>query len=356
MARHGHRTWTITTRMVLLASCALFVTTTTSAADGTTSVVQQIDVASYQHYIEDLLYTHPGDDRGYGPQHDLARDNIVTTFESFGLDVTLEPFDYSGTEYYNVVAVKPGSFMPGHQYIVGAHFDSVNNPGADDNGSGTAGVMEIARVLAPLDFAYTIVFIAFDREEQGLIGSDAYATQHANDDIRGMVSVDMIAHNTGAFSVDLYGRSASNLVKESLADAVYAYGGGLDSALMGTFDASDHAPFEWQGFPACLISEDWGNPYYHTQFDHVEMPDYLDYEYAIDVCRSVAGWLVDAAVRIAPACPADLDGSGNVGFADILAIVGAWGPCDPVCPEDLDGSGDVGFVLAVVAAWGPCPL
>ncbi|MCP3902551.1 MAG: M28 family peptidase [Planctomycetes bacterium] len=358
MTRNGLRGRTVTARAILVASCALFVTTSTAFAGGTLDVCQQINVASYQHYLEDLLYTHAGDNRGYGPEHDLARANIVSTFESFGFDVTLEPFDYSGTEYYNVVAVKQGSFLPNSRYIIGAHFDSANNPGADDNGSGTAGVMEIARVLAPLDFAYTIVFIAFDREEQGLHGSDAYATAHAGDDIRGMVSLDMIAYNSGAESVDLYGRAASNSVKDALADAVADYSGGLDLSIQGSMDASDHAPFEWQGFPACLIIEDWGNPYYHTQSDNVDMPGYLDYDFAVKVCRSVTGWLADAAVRLVPACTADLDASGDVGFGDILTIIGAWGACSEACPEDLDASGDVGFgdVLAVIGAWGPCPL
>ncbi|MCP3906185.1 MAG: hypothetical protein GY715_21380, partial [Planctomycetes bacterium] len=55
-------------------------------------------------------------------------------------------------------------------------------------------------------------------------------------------------------------------------------------------------------------------------------------------------------------CPADLNGNDVVDFADILAILGAWGPC-PGCPEDLDGSGDVGFgdVLVVIGSWGACP-
>ncbi|NNF41745.1 MAG: hypothetical protein HKN62_01630 [Phycisphaerales bacterium] len=54
-------------------------------------------------------------------------------------------------------------------------------------------------------------------------------------------------------------------------------------------------------------------------------------------------------------CPADLDGSGDVGFADLLTILAAWGPC-PGCPADLDGSGDVGFtdLLSALAAWGAC--
>jgi hypothetical protein len=56
-------------------------------------------------------------------------------------------------------------------------------------------------------------------------------------------------------------------------------------------------------------------------------------------------------------CPEDLDGSGDVGFGDILTVIGAWGPC-AACPEDLDGSGDVGFgdILALISAWGGVPL
>ncbi|MHC5114671.1 MAG: NHL repeat-containing protein [Planctomycetota bacterium] len=57
-----------------------------------------------------------------------------------------------------------------------------------------------------------------------------------------------------------------------------------------------------------------------------------------------------------PPCPADLDGSGDVGFGDILAIIGAWGPCGVPCPEDLSGNGQVDFadILVVIAEFGPC--
>ncbi|MHC5112810.1 MAG: hypothetical protein ACYTGP_00105 [Planctomycetota bacterium] len=56
-------------------------------------------------------------------------------------------------------------------------------------------------------------------------------------------------------------------------------------------------------------------------------------------------------------CDADLNNTGDVGFGDVLAIIGAWGPCGADCPADLDGSGDVGFgdILAAIGAWGPCP-
>jgi subtilisin-like proprotein convertase family protein len=56
-------------------------------------------------------------------------------------------------------------------------------------------------------------------------------------------------------------------------------------------------------------------------------------------------------------CPQDLDGSGDVGFGDILQIIGAWGPCGEPCPQDLSGNGSVDFadILAVIGAWGDCP-
>ena len=56
------------------------------------------------------------------------------------------------------------------------------------------------------------------------------------------------------------------------------------------------------------------------------------------------------------ACPADVDADGDVGFADLLAVLAAWGAC-PACAEDVDGSGAVDFqdLLAVLAAWGDCP-
>jgi hypothetical protein len=57
------------------------------------------------------------------------------------------------------------------------------------------------------------------------------------------------------------------------------------------------------------------------------------------------------------ACPADIDGSGEVGFDDLLILLSSWGPCSPPCPPDLDGDGEVGFqdLLELLSTWGPCP-
>ena len=341
--------------VLVSAALALSVAAPAPAEVTTQDLVDQIDLDSYHDFLYYDLYTHPGDNRGFGLEHDLARDFIFGEFQSYGLDVYLHGFEYWGETYHNVVAVKAGEVTPDQHYIIGAHFDSVDNPGADDNASGVAGVLEVARVLSEYDFESTMIFIAFDREEQGLIGSDAYATDHADDDIRGMISLDMIAYNTGADSVDIEGRPTSYDIKQALADAVTEYSGGLGYHIGGTADYSDHAPFEWQGFQACLIIEDWGNPYYHTQNDHVEMPDYIDYDFAWKVTRSVCGWLADQALLIQP-CIGDVDGNGEVNTADLLALLGSWGPCED-CPADFDGDGDVDAadLLALLGAWGPCP-
>jgi hypothetical protein len=56
-------------------------------------------------------------------------------------------------------------------------------------------------------------------------------------------------------------------------------------------------------------------------------------------------------------CPADIDASGSVDFADVLSTLSAWGPCEGACPADLDESGVIDFndLLPILAAWGPCP-
>jgi len=279
----------------------LLALTQTAEALTVGDVVSQVSQTTYTDYLNNTLYTHSGNDRGFGPQHDLARDNIYSLFNSFHLDTSLQPFSYSGSTYSNVVGVHTGTTRPQDIYIVGAHFDSVSNPGADDNASGTSGVLEVARVLSQFSFEATLIFIAFDREEQGLFGSKAYSQAHSSDNILGMISLDMIAYNpNGSNQARIYGRDASASIKGELAEAISLYGGGIASFDSGRLDASDHAPFEAAGFPACLLIEYnvWSNPYYHKSTDSVDTPDYIDYAFATNMVSSTVGFLADNAVLI----------------------------------------------------------
>ncbi len=292
-------------------------------------IVGNISQSSYTSYLADYLYTHNGNNRGYGAEHDLARSNIYNLFQSFGLTTTLHPFTYNSTTYYNVIGVLQGTTKPNEYLVIGAHFDSVNNPGADDNGSGTAGVLEAARTLSQYTFERTIIFAAFDREEQGLKGSAAWANEHASWDIRGMVSLDMIAFNPSGSTHDtalIYGRTTSDPLKTALGTAVSTYGG-ISSTLLGQLDASDHAPFEWNGFQAALLIEGavWSNPNYHTSTDSVDTPNYIDYDYATRMTKGAAGWLASSATPVGRRGPTPVPEAGTLvglfGGSSYLVIV-----------------------------------
>lgn len=298
-------------RHLFMHACAFHLVLATSAAHASPTgqeIAGQVSGLSYRHYLDDELYTHDGHNRMWGPEHDLARDNIAAVLESFGLQVELHSFTYNSQTYHNVVATQVGSVYPEQEYIVGAHYDSYcyecdSAPGADDNASGVAGVMEIARVLSQYNTQNTVKYIAFDREEQWMIGSYAYVDDHVNDDIRSMINLDMIAWDGGDYRVVIESQPQNLLLADGLADAVNEYAPDLFAEV---FDAgpSDHMPFEEAGFVACGVVEDdvwtiWnglGNLCYHEPCDSVDTPGYLNYEYAVDIVRSVGGYLADVAL------------------------------------------------------------
>lgn len=270
-------------------------------------IVDSVSYDSYRGYLGypgdggNPLFTHAGDSRYYSaPQHDLARSNIFNHFAGLGLTTSLDPFTYNSATYNNVVAVKTGTVRPDDIYILGAHYDSVMCPGADDNASGVAGIMEAARAMSAFDFEATLMFIAFDVEEMGLYGSTAYAdaAKARGDNILGMVSLDMIACNTGGLNkADIWGHDASGPLKLTLAGAVQTYGG-LTVTVGGALDYSDHAPFEANGYQAALLIEPDGNPYYHTVTDNVDTPGYLDYQFATAMTKGVVGYAAGAAIPV----------------------------------------------------------
>ncbi len=297
----------------------------------------RVSQASYRHFLDDLLYAHQGDNRGFGAEHDLAAINIIAEMESYGLTVALEQVEYDDNIYTNIVGTMQGSLFPDQEYIVGAHYDSKDNPGADDNASGTALVLEAARVLTAYESDSTIRFIAFDREEQGLYGSWAYVNDHVTSGILGMISTDMVAWNRGTDTVEIHASPLFDAFKMDVAQAVNTYGDGLSYELRPQSNASDHAPFQQRGVPSCLLIEDWGNPYYHTQGDNVDTPNYIDYAFATRITRVVVGFLVDhAGVQV----PLDCNDNGVDDLDDIASGYSLdcdrnFTPdeCDPDCDE-----------------------
>jgi len=107
---------------------------------------------------------------------------LVEQFESYGgLDVSVHYFPYNGKmlDAGNVVALKRGNEFPDEYILLSAHYDHQSGPGADDNASGTAGVLECARILSQIDCKRSIIFIPVNCEEYGLVGSFAFAQKCA---------------------------------------------------------------------------------------------------------------------------------------------------------------------------------
>ncbi len=346
-------------RAGLIAALAVLWTLSAVAPAGTPEgyyAVTFVDQGNYQHILADTLYTHNGHNKGWGgAQHDPCRDSIVAQFQAAGWNTSLHEFWilFFGP-FYNVVAEKPGTTQADTIYIVGAHYDTANTPGADDDASGVAALLEMAQIISTWESNCTIRFCAFDKEELGLFGSAAYADDVAGQNIAGMVQLDMIAYRGAAGNqARIFGRTTSNPVKLPLAQACADYGG-IAVTVGGQLDASDHASFEAVGIPACVpIEYDYeGNPHYHKSTDSVDTPNYIDYPYAVALTKGTLGWLVDAAGIKPPHPVGDVNCDYQVGFADINPFILAltnptayqtqYPDCD-ILNADINQDGQVGF-------------
>lgn len=185
----------------------------------------------------------------------------------------------------NVVARIEGVKYPDQQIIVGAHFDSYTfdssvdpgavAPGADDNASGTAAVLECARILSGYAFDRTLIFVGFNAEEIGLFGSTYYATtaRTRGDDIRAMINLDMVAYEADAvLDAAASANGSSYDLAELMATKAAKYTSVAMSAGAGGSGRSDHTPFWEQGYKAVFQSEGRSdsNPHIHTEGDTVD--------------------------------------------------------------------------------------
>ncbi len=334
---------------------------TVARASDVAEVVGQVSVDSYRDYLQNDLYAHVGEGRYGEPWHDLARQNIQDRFEGFGLATSLDPFVAGGVECANVVGVLPGVIRPDEIYILGAHYDTAaGSPGAYDNASGVATVLEAARALSQYRFEETIVFIAFDREEQGYLGSLAYLKEHRRDRVRGMISADCIAYHPYQPESPIYSRvgvwyySGGTDIADDLTAALGSYAGLTGIVSQG--GGSDHVPFDSAGFAsALLISFATCSPFYHTPSDSVDKLTDSDYEYGTQITRGVVGYLA-AQAGLAPVrlCP-DLNADWHVDIEDLTLLIEHWDQNDPsfdIAPPPLgDGIVDVQDLEGLMYYW-----
>ena len=240
--------------------------------------------------------------------NDIAADYIQMKLESYGFTVTNQLFNSEGR---NVIAEKMGINSPFKYYMICAHYDSMPSstfsPGADDNASGTAAVIEAARLLKDYNLASSVIFALWDEEEYGLIGSNYYAQQASliSKNISGVINLDMIAwdeNDDGDFDIHIrdYGNTYDIADKVVEVNTLYSIGLNPNKRFNGA-TASDHASFWSYDYGAVLLIEDYYgndfNNYYHTQSDQIEE---FNFDYFEKMSKVAIGTLASLTEVLSP--------------------------------------------------------
>ncbi|MBK9099341.1 MAG: M28 family peptidase [bacterium] len=237
------------------------------------------------------------------PGNALAETYIKQKLQSYGMTTTIQSFSTTGK---NVLGVQSGTEFPNQKYIICAHYDDMPSgttaPGADDNASGTAAVIEAARIFSQYDFPFTIIYALWDEEEQGLIGSEYYATQaqNAGDSILGVVNMDMIGYDgNGDGNADVHNSSVANTgkIKDQMLEANILYEINLDLDVVPAEPYSDHQSFLDHGYGAILLIEDDNDfhPNYHTVNDLIQ---YINQPYLFKMAKLSFATLASFALNL----------------------------------------------------------
>jgi Zn-dependent M28 family amino/carboxypeptidase len=273
-----------------------------------------------------------------GPRHPQATPEALVHAESLvadelstvGLAVERRPFEFRGTTYNNVVARLPGSDPDLPTLLVGAHFDTVSNsPGADDNASGIAVLLEVARHATGLEPRRSLEFVGFNLEEpQDFVGTYRVgSTRFAREARRrrqryaGALVLEMVGYTDHRSS----SQTVPPLVFKRVPDSgtfLTAVGDGRSRRLLRSFlrsterhvpgltlvtyrailrgfalpltRLSDNASFWDRGYPSLMITDTafLRNPHYHMETDSA---DTLDYPFMGQVARAVLAAVAEQA-------------------------------------------------------------
>lgn len=254
------------------------------------------------------------------PRDDHAAAYIANAFRLAGARVEEQPFEARGRMYRNVIAHFGPDDPSKPLLIIGAHYDVMRetndaNPGADDNASGTAGLLELARLLSAERLTRPVDLVAYANEEPPFFGSQEmgsaiHAASLGKRPIHGMISLEMIGYFTreqtwaspvleamygprGDFIAVVGGWDDRGLVRATKSAMLSQAGVRVVSAIgpHEMSDASDQRNYWSRGIPAIMITDTayLRNPNYHTARDR---PDTLDY----DRMASVVDGVVNAVV------------------------------------------------------------
>ncbi len=271
-----------------------------------------ISIENLKRHVENIHF----DRNPYDHYRELeqAAQYIEREFLKSGWEVKEDRFQWEGRSYKNIVAEKKGTISPNRVFILGAHYDTVpGSPGADDNASAIAVLLEVARNIQTVPLNGTVRLIAFSLEEYGYIGSTHYVEKlkKGEEKILGMISLEMVGFtgprqdyppylnpkyypNVGDF-IAIIGNERSKELLEKVCQSFKTHipqlpleflivpgnGEGMEEVRL-----SDHSTFWDQGFPALMVTDTsfLRNPNYHLPSDRMEG---LDFEFMRNVATGV---------------------------------------------------------------------
>jgi aminopeptidase YwaD len=258
-----------------------------------------------------------------------AEGYLTEQFKGLGLEVSTHPFRALGDTYRNVIGTRPASHpSPASDapLIVAAHYDTVpGSPGADDNASALAVLLEAARCLRSAPLSREVRFIAFSLEEEDLLGSLAYVSslRQGGHEIGGALVLECVGYACATegsqqkppgvpIAVPTVGdflAIVGNAASATLAAAVEGAAGervpDLKTAtlivpgngeLFPDTRRSDHAAFWHHGYPAVMLTDtaNFRNPNYHAPTDTIET---LDLGFMEKVAQAVTATVIHVCAR-----------------------------------------------------------
>jgi len=250
---------------------------------------------------------------------DSAGGYLEAQFRMLKLDVRTEPVGFEGTESNNVLGVLPGANPLAEPFVLAAHYDTVEgSPGADDNASAVAALLETARLLGGASLAAPLVLAAFTLEEYGFIGSRDFIERAKGQGFCGMISLEMVGYSDSAPGSQSYppyidasrypdrgdfvavvGNEPSDALTQAVSEGLRQSSPALAveqlvvpgrGDMFREVNLSDHSPFWQNGTPAVMITDTafLRNPNYHQATDTLET---LDLDLIANVALGVAGFL-----------------------------------------------------------------
>mgnify|MGYP006269391269 CR=1 FL=1 len=268
------------------------------------AMMDHISIENLRGHVRNIQFDRNPYDRH--PELEQVARYMQRELSRIGLEVKKDFFQWEGKSYENIVAEKRGTISPDHLVILGAHYDTVQgSPGADDNASAIAVLLEVARHIQKISLGSTLKLIAFGLEEYGYVGSLHYAerARRGRDEIHGMISLEMVGF-TGARQdyppymdpkyyppvgdfigivgsenskalLEVVRRTFKTQIPQLPSEFLLVAGNGVG---MEEVRLSDHTPFWDCGFPALLVTDTafLRNPNYHLPSDTIET---LDFEF-----------------------------------------------------------------------------